>query len=405
MSPSDWPIETLEQCLDPVKFPSAVKLQTKDYHAEGTYPIIDQGQSLIAGWTDNQQAVISLPLPVIVFGDHTRIFKFIDFPFARGADGTQILIPRRDIDPLYFFYACRALDLPSRGYNRHFTILKEKTISLPPPSEQAKIGIVLRRIEDAVEVQDRQLFTTEKLKHAAMQQIFTCGLHDKAQNQSEIGLIPDSWEIDRLGSHYTVMSGGTPSRADLENWTDGTIPWVKTTEVDYTVIISTQEHITPKGLQNSAAKMLPPGTLLMAMYGQGVTRGRVGILGIEAACNQACAAMNSKDTAIDPQYLFYFLTYRYDEIRRLAHGGQQQNLNLEIVRDILVTFPKDVSEQHGIANILAGLDKKIDPHKRKITILGELFNALLHKLMTGEIHVADIDLSALQLRTSAKAVA
>jgi len=333
---------------------------------------------------------------LVVFGDHTRAFKFLDEPFARGADGTQLLRPKPGIDPLFFFYACRAIDLPARGYNRHFTVLKEKELSYPSgDDEQKAIAAVLRQTESALAQQTTQLGTLQELKRTAMTSLFTRGLRDEAQKETEIGLVPESWEFDLLGAHHTVVSGGTPSRSNPSFWTDGTIPWVKTTEVNYCVISETEEHITPEGLENSAAKMLPSGTLLMAMYGQGVTRGKVAILGIEATCNQACAAITPKDEAVLPRYLYHFLTWRYDEIRSLAHGGQQQNLNLEIVRDMPIVYPKTDYEQNQILAILDALDRKMALHRQKRAVLEELFQSLLHKLLTGEISVANLDLSAL----------
>jgi len=178
-------------------------------------------------------------------------------------------------------------------------------------------------------------------------------------------------------------------------WTGGSIPWVKTTEVDYCEITETEEHITPVGLENSAAKLLPKGTLLMAMYGQGITRGKVAILGIEAACNQACAAMLPLDEAVGTRFLYHFLTWRYEEIRSLAHAGQQQNLNLEIVRSLPVAVPPTHAEQDDIVAILDAIEPKIDLHRKKRAVLEELLKALLHKLMTGERRVDELDLSAL----------
>jgi type I restriction enzyme S subunit len=148
---------------------------------------------------------------------------------------------------------------------------------------------------------------------------------------------------------------------------------------------------------------LPVGTLLMAMYGQGVTRGKVAILGIEAACNQACAAITPKDDVVLPRYLYHFLTSRYDQIRSLAHGGQQQNLNLEIVRDLPVVHPKSSEEQNEIVVILDALDRKIALHWQKRAVLEELFQSMLHKLITGEIRVADLDPAALTQKPEATA--
>jgi len=396
MTFESWATESVADCIVPVSVAGKTKIQSRDYKSSGLFPVIDQGQERISGWTDDESAVIGTSLPLVVFGDHTRAFKFLDEPFARGADGTQLLRPKPGIDPLFFFYACRAIDLPARGYNRHFTVLKEKELSYPPgDDEQKAIAAVLRQTESALAQQSTQLDALQELKRTAMTSLFTRGLRGEAQKETEIGLVPASWEFDSLGAHHTVVSGGTPSRSNPSFWTDGTIPWVKTTEVNYCVISETEEHITPAGLENSAAKMLPSGTLLMAMYGQGVTRGKVAILGIEATCNQACAAITPKDDAVLPRYLYHFLTWRYDEIRSLAHGGQQQNLNLEIVRDMPIVYPKTDDEQNRILAILDALDRKIALHRQKRAVLEELFQSLLHKLLTGEIRVADLDLSAL----------
>lgn len=391
-----WDTASVADCLVPVPTAGRKKVQTRDYKPAGRFPVIDQGQEQIAGWTDDESAVINSPLPLIVFGDHTRAFKFVDRPFARGADGTQLLRPKAGIDPLFFFYACRAIDLNARGYNRHFTILKEKELSYPlDANEQRSVASVLHKAELALQQQTTLLDNLQELKRAAMRELFTCGLRGEAQKETEIGLVPESWELASIGAHHSVVSGGTPSRGNPAFWLGGTIPWVKTTEVDYCVITETDEHITPLGLERSAAKMLPAGALLMAMYGQGVTRGKVAILDIEAACNQACAAITPKDGAVLPCYLYHFLTWRYDAIRSLAHGGQQQNLNLEIVRDLPVVYPHAHDEQREIIGILDAIDRKIDLHNKKNEVLGELFEALLHKLMTGEIAVPDLDLSAL----------
>ena len=131
-----------------------------------------------------------------------------------------------------------------------------------------------------------------------MQNLFTRGPRGEEQKETEIGSVPESWVIESINGHFSVTSGGTPSRRTPMFWTSGTIPWVKTTEINYCVIQETEEHITQAGLDQSAAKLLPPETLLLAMYGQGVTRGRVAILGIEATCNQACAAINPHDDVV-----------------------------------------------------------------------------------------------------------
>ncbi|MFN5588665.1 MAG: hypothetical protein ACK48P_02405, partial [Holosporales bacterium] len=128
--PEGWAYCNFSDCLEKLHLPVKEKLQTKDYQKSGHYPIIDQGQDLIAGWTDTVSSVISEPLPLIIFGDHTRAFKYVDFPFARGADGTQLLKPIASINVLYFYYVCLSIDIQNRGYNRHYSILKEKVVPI-----------------------------------------------------------------------------------------------------------------------------------------------------------------------------------------------------------------------------------------------------------------------------------
>ena len=252
--------------------------------------------------------------------------------------------------------------------------------------EQKRIADFLWLVHEAIEISGKLIEEGQDLKRAAMQSLFTRGLRGKAQKETEIGHVPENWVIEPINDHFSVVSGGTPSRRTPAFWTGGTIPWVKTTEIDYRVICETEEHITQDGLDQSAAQLLPPETLLLAMYGQGVTRGRVAILGTEAACNQACAAIRPRDDGlVGTRYLYHFLSFRYRAIRRMAHGGQQQNLNLDTVRNLPVAHPANLEEQHEIVAILDAIGRKIDLHRRKGRVLCELFKTLLKELMTGGI--------------------
>jgi type I restriction enzyme, S subunit len=273
--------------------------------------------------------------------------------------------------------------------------LRNVRIPFVPLDQQIVIGQILRMVVTRLQQEQTFLDLTAATKRAAMEQLFAHGLRGEEQKETRIGLIPQSWELATIDTHFDVVSGGTPSRGNASYWGGGTIPWVKTTEVKYSVITETEEHITQAGLDGSAAKILAPGTLLMAMYGQGATRGKVAILGIEASCNQACAAMTPIDGIVLARYLYHFLTSRYDAIRSLAHGGQQQNLNLEIVRSIKFPVPRSTDEQQQIIDVLDALDSKIILHRRKQAVLDQLFKSLLHKFMTGEVSSADLDLTAL----------
>ena len=314
---------------------------------------------------------------------------------------TTYYVVNKNHDWKFLFYFFQTLGLTE--LNSHSTIpglnrenVYEIKVVLPSISEQKHIALALDHVSLGIKHNDQAIEKSQELKRAAMRELFTRGLRGEAQKETEVGLVPKNWDVEHIVNNFSVFSGGTPSRGVATYWNGGTIPWVKTTEVNYSIIYETEECITQTGLENSAAKKFPVGTLLLAMYGQGITRGKVGILGIEAACNQACAAIQPKNNKINIKYLYYFLTAQYESIRQLAHGGQQQNLNLNIVRSLAVPFPNNKDEQREIAGILESIDQKINLHKRKKAVLEELFKSLLHKLMTGEIRVNELNLSALK---------
>lgn len=349
--------------------------------------------------------------PGIIVGRKGSVGEVV---FSQGdfwpIDTSYYVVNKAQHDWRFLFHLLSSLGL--KKLNSHSAIpglnredVYSINISLPDVPEQRMIGQALDEVQLNILLQVEAITAARDLKRAAMRTLFTKGLRGEAQKDTEIGPVPESWDVVPLGRHYSAVSGGTPSRGNPGFWQDGTIPWVKTTEINYGVLTRTEEHITEAGLKGSAAKWLQAGTLLMAMYGQGVTRGKVAILGIDATCNQACAALWQLDESVDSIFLFHFLSWRYEEIRQLAHGGQQQNLNLDIVRALPIVRPPTLDEQREIVAVLDAIDRKIDLHRRKRALLDELFKALLHKLMTGEIRVADLDLSALEPMNAKEAAA
>jgi type I restriction enzyme, S subunit len=167
-----------------------------------------------------------------------------------------------------------------------------------------------------------------------------------------------SWFRAPIGSFAKIQSGGTPSRSVAKYWENGDIPWVTTSEVNYRKISSAREHITHEGLTKSSTRIFPSGTLLVALYGQGKTRGQVGLLAIPAATNQACAAI-LPDERVSTDYLYYYLQFSYDRLRRLSNTGGQENLSATLISEFIVEFPTR-REQHHIVDILRTWDAAID---------------------------------------------
>lgn len=128
--PDGWELKKLGDLFAKIK--RAGKIKKEEYIESGEFPCVDQSQSFIGGYTDNQEAIIKEPLPLVIFGDHTRILKFVDFPFACGADGTQILYPNDDrLSIEYFYFSLLNVDLSNYFYARHFKFLKDQEILIP----------------------------------------------------------------------------------------------------------------------------------------------------------------------------------------------------------------------------------------------------------------------------------
>ncbi|MCW8335307.1 restriction endonuclease subunit S [Vibrio paucivorans] len=194
-------------------------------------------------------------------------------------------------------------------------------------------------------------------------------------------MVPNGWKKGIVNDIAKVTSGGTPSRNKDSYW-NGHIPWVTTSEVKFGVITDTEQKITQEGLDNSSAKLFPEDTILMAMYGQGKTRGQVAKLGIEASTNQACAALLlHKDHDVD--YYYQYLTSQYENIRELANSGGQQNLSAGIIKDIHVPIPP-LPEQRKIAKMLSTWDKAITTTAKLIETSKQQKKALMQQLLTGK---------------------
>ncbi|WP_166387170.1 restriction endonuclease subunit S [Polaribacter sp. 11A2H] len=190
------------------------------------------------------------------------------------------------------------------------------------------------------------------------------------------------WEKKRLGNIAKVSSGGTPSRINIKFW-NGNIPWITTSLINFNIISDSVEKITEEALINSSAKLFPIGTILMAMYGQGKTRGKVARLGIEATTNQACAAI-IVSKKIDGNYLYQNLAGRYDEIRKLSNDGGQQNLSGGIIKLIKISIP-NIQEQQKIATFLTSVDDKIEQLTQKKTLLEQYKKGVMQQVFSKQL--------------------
>ena len=204
--------------------------------------------------------------------------------------------------------------------------LTDAMIELPSINEQKSIVDILEKAKKILDKRNKEISALGNLIKARFVEMF--------------GSIHKSTEYPYVAVKdlTDVISGGTPSRDKAEYWEDGTIPWVKTTELQNNIIVNVDEYITEAGLNGSSAKLVPVGTVLVAMYGQGKTRGMTAYLNIEACTNQACACILPSDK-IDSMFMWKFFELSYEKIRSLAQGAGQPNLNGNMIKSFQVLVP------------------------------------------------------------------
>ena len=179
------------------------------------------------------------------------------------------------------------------------------------------------------------------------------------------------WKKVKLGEICgRLTSGGTPKANVSSYYNPPTIPWLKTKEVNYCRITETENYISEEGLKNSSAKLISPNSVIIAMYGQGDTAGRIAINKIPLATNQACCNLTIDKSKADYEFIYYQLCTLYDKLVSLKAGAAQPNLNARIIKNLEIIMPS-LPIQHRIASILSRYDSLIENYQKQIKLLGE----------------------------------
>lgn len=327
----------------------AKKIPQSDYLPKGYYPILDQGKKYISGYYNDNLGLFS-DVPAIIFGDHTRIIKFITSPCFIGADGVKLLKFKTKDNPKYLYYALQSLKIPNTGYNRHFRLLKEAKIRIWPKNIQEKIVLILDKIKSIIENKNRQIENIDIIAKSRFIEMF---------GEKDFPKI-------KIGNEFLTTSGGTPSSKNESYYKDGTIPWLTSGEVNKGIISVVERNITKLGLENSTAKIIPANCVVVAMYG--ATAGKVGLLRIKASTNQAvCAILPNEE--YNPIYLYYAISQKEKWMISQTHGGAQPNISQNIIKNMEILKPP-ISLQNEYANTLQQLDKSKFRMKKCLRILG-----------------------------------
>lgn len=317
--------------------------------------------------------------------------KADDFPGAFGYASTEVIPihPRRDADGLYLFYyflhpeVREHLAAAMEGSTGRQRVPERavRTLRMPyaPPAEQRQISTALRHVQAGVEIQATAVTTARELKQAAMSALFDRG-----------------WPQSQLGALGKIGNGSTPKRTRPEYWTGGTLPWLTSGKIHERVVTAADEFVTPLAADECHLPRVRAGSLLVAITGQGKTLGNVAMTTIDTFVSQHLAYLTIDRDDVDPNFVRHYLSSRYDDLRALgqAGGSTKGAITCAGLKTVRVPLPA-LDEQREIARTLDTIDRKIALHERKRATLQELFDTLLHDLMTGRLRVDAIAPDAL----------
>ncbi|OUQ83548.1 hypothetical protein B5E48_02050 [Massilimicrobiota sp. An105] len=318
------------------------KLKTDEYEEQGKYLIVDQGQELIAGYTDKKEGFFS-ELPVIIFGDHTRILKYIDQPFYIGADGVKILRCKfQNANYKYLFYALKNVYIPNTGYNRHFKWLKQSSIKYPDSVTQNRIVKILDTVSSIIELQKKELDQLECLIKARFVEMFGDPIkNDKGWKQvklMDLGLLARGISkhrprnaVELLGGPYPLVQTGEVANAD-------------------TYITSYLSTYSELGLKQS--KMWPKGTLCITIA---ANIAQTSILTFDACFPDSVVGFIAGER-VETVFVHYWFSFLQSSLEALATQVAQKNLNLKTLSNVEVIVPP-IQLQSEFVNFTKQVDK------------------------------------------------
>lgn len=273
------------------------------------------------------------------------------------------------------------------------TELHDLELAFPLEREQEKIAAILWKLQRAIATQDRLIATTRDLKQSAMQRFFTQGLRGEPLKETEIGQMPESWEVVALGDFGRIGNGSTPKKTTPEYWRNPTTPWLTSAKVHDGIIRSADQFVSDAAVKECHLPVVPAGSLLVAITGQGKTLGNSALVEFDTTISQHMAYVRFDRKGVVPSFVYQVMRSRYEDLQGIgrAGGSTKAALTCAFLRSYRLPLPSS-NEQREIAGALATIDRKLVHHVAKRAALNDLFQALLHQLMTAQIRVADLDI-------------
>lgn len=324
------------------------------------------------------------------FGIPVYMKETVPFVFQRHI---AILRPNDTILPQFLYYTMLSRDfymmaeaaaLGAAQRTISLTALRNMKISVPPMDVQEKIVGVLSAYDTLIENNQKQIKLLEEAAQRLYKEWFIDLRFPGYETTPIVDGVPEGWRKGKISDFVPTSSGGTPSRTHSEYYSDGTNLWVKTQELNDGFIFDTEEKITDDAIRNSSAKIIPQGSILMAMYG--ATIGKIGIAATELTCNQACCVFNLSKIKYATSYLYCWLKDNREFFISQGKGAAQPNLSQAMIKnfDVLIPTADILTTFSQVTDTLLELSAKLHLQNRGLI---ESRDRLLPKLMSGEIEV------------------
>ena len=392
--PIHWKILPFMHCLKKVKAKKKTSIPKMDYQESGQFPVIDQGASFIAGWTDLTDSVISDNLPIVIFGDHTRIFKYVDFPFTLGADGTQLLYPKDDIlNPRFFYFALLNLKIPNKGYSRHYRYLREFSVACPALSTQSQIAAFLDRktgqIDELLRVKERKIELLREQRTALINQAVTKGLDPNVEMKPSgvewLDEIPSNWGTVKFHHLSQESRRNNDDDVDREMLSLSSYTGVQVKQYEYENTKRTKE-------ESLTYLVVEPNQLVVNPMWQ-IQRG-IGVSFLHGIVSPGYRVYYIDLERFVPEYLHYLMRsdIYVDEYNKHIRGltTYDRSVRKEDFEEIVILIPSK-QQQTQIAAFLDRKTKQIDElvseEQRIIELLKEYRQSLISDAVTGKIDV------------------
>lgn len=382
------------------KTDSKKKLQQKCYSEIGKFAVVDQGKDLIGGYSDDNYLVYNGDLPVIIFGDHTRCIKYVDFKFIQGADGIKVLLPKKNILPKYFFYALQNIQFPDLGYRRHFPIFKNFYIPVAPVETQqriiSRIESLFSKLDEAAEKVQTVIDSHEARKQAILHKAFSGELTRDVEikeddlykeipeipKEGQPYLLPEGWKWVK-GKDIFSNGGNTSPKGDFFKYID--IESIDNTKQ----VVSYSKKIAVDDAPSRAKRKLADGDTIFSMVRPYLRN----IAYIDETLSSCIASTGfyvcRPNENINSRYLFFLMTSDYvvNGLNKFMRGDNSPSIKPEHIENFAFPLPHKNIQVHIVkiieSNIFC-LNNFIELSLLAHEKINHIKKSILNKIFRGE---------------------